>query len=65
MYHSLSLMLSRTMPNENDQFGNGTLDQYLVNLLREKINPDGFDDLTLSSITLTNNIKWQNFHNFF
>lgn len=43
---SLNLTLMRTITNGYDQFGNTILDQYLVYLLCQKINPNRSDDLT-------------------
>jgi hypothetical protein len=43
---SLNLTLTRTISNEYDQFGNTILDQYLLYLLCQKINPNRTDNLT-------------------
>jgi hypothetical protein len=43
---SLNLTLTRTISTEYDQFGNTNLDQYLIYLLCQKINPNRTDNLT-------------------
>ena len=43
---SLNLTLMRNVSNQYDQFGNTLLDQYIVYLLCQKINPNRSDHLT-------------------
>ena len=43
---SLNLTLTRTTTNEYDQFGNTIVDQYLLYLLCQKINPNRTDHLS-------------------